>query len=77
MYPVHVSSSFLLTPTLSATLYLLLLRFFHRQYAQVSDLSAAIATDAPLSDEEAQVWALSVTVPDFGIFNSLIWTSTY
>jgi hypothetical protein len=30
LYPVHVSLSFMFTPTLASALYLLLLRFLHR-----------------------------------------------
>lgn len=36
MYPVHVSLSFLYSTTLASALYLLLLRYLHRQYKEVS-----------------------------------------
>jgi hypothetical protein len=55
MYTVHVSQSFLLSPTLASSLYLLLLRFAARQFADVAQLSSAIATDASHTAEEAQV----------------------
>jgi hypothetical protein len=35
IYPVHVSLSFMFTPTLAQALYLLLLRFLHRDYNEV------------------------------------------
>ena len=59
MYPVHVSISFLITPTLSAALYLLLLRFLHRQYSEVAQLSNSISTDAEFTQEERQVGVLN------------------
>jgi hypothetical protein len=55
MFPVHVSASFLQPPTLSASLYLLLLRFLHRDYTEVAQLTAAISTDAALTSDETQV----------------------
>jgi hypothetical protein len=37
LYPIHVSLSFMFTPTLASALYLLLLRFLHRgTYSPVS-----------------------------------------
>ena len=36
MYPVHVSLSFLYSTTLASALYLLLLRYLHRQYKEAS-----------------------------------------
>src|SRR5690606_9864250 len=42
LYPVHVSLSFMFTPTLASALYLLLLRFLHREYDSVVRLVNAI-----------------------------------
>ena len=44
LYPVHVSLSFLFSTTLSSAIYLLLLRFLHRQYHDVFRLCEAIST---------------------------------
>ena len=48
MYPVHVSTSFLLTKGLNAALYLMLLRLLHRDYDEVYRLTDSIATDTKL-----------------------------
>jgi hypothetical protein len=52
MYPVHVSLSFMFTPTLSSALYLMLLRFLYRDYEEVFRLSVSISTDTLFSREE-------------------------
>ena len=41
-YNVHVSRKFLVMPTLSATLYMLLLRFLDRQYGAVFRMADSI-----------------------------------
>jgi thiol-disulfide isomerase/thioredoxin len=51
MYPVHVSTSFLLTKGLNAALYLMLLRLLHRDYDDVYRLSDSVATDTALNTE--------------------------
>jgi len=51
MYPVHISMSFLLTKGLNSAVYLILLRFLHRDYAEVFRLVDSIATDRPLNSE--------------------------
>ena len=51
MYPVHVSSSFLLTKGLHAAMYLLLLRLLHRDYAQVFRLTDSVSSDTALPPE--------------------------
>jgi len=56
LYPVHISLSFLFTPTLNSALYLLLLRFLHRDYAAAFRLVNSIGTDAVFLDEEAMVF---------------------
>lgn len=52
VYPVHISLSFLYSTTLASALFLLLLRYLHRQYKQVVRLVDTVATDATLSREE-------------------------
>jgi len=52
MYPVHVSLSFLYSTTLASALYLLLLRYLHRQYKDVVRLVDTVGTDAALTAEE-------------------------
>ena len=64
LYPVHVSLSFMFTPTLSSALYLLLLRFLHRDYAEVFRLSQSVGTDVELSAEEAVIFSALGDVQD-------------
>lgn len=52
LYPVHVSLSFLFSPTLSSSLYLLLLRFLNRNYEDTFRLASTIGTDVEFSTEE-------------------------
>ena len=55
MYPVHVSLSFLYSTTLASALYLLLLRYLHRQYREVVRLVDTVGTDAALTAEERNI----------------------
>jgi hypothetical protein len=52
LYPIHVSLSFLFSPTLSSALYLLTTRFLSRNYEDVYRLANTIGTDAEFSPEE-------------------------
>jgi len=52
IYPLHVSQSFLFTPSLAAAVYMLSLRFATRQYAEVVSLVNSIATDTVYNREE-------------------------
>ena len=52
VFPVHVSLSFLYSTTLASALYLLLLRYLHRQYDAVVRLVDTVSTDTKLSSEE-------------------------
>lgn len=56
LYPIHISRLFLFPPTFASSLYLLLMRFLHRQYDNVFRLAAVCATDVTLSAEEAQIF---------------------
>lgn len=56
LYPIHVSLSFLFSPTLSSSLYLLLLRFLHRDYEECFKLINTIGTDTNFSKEENQIF---------------------
>jgi hypothetical protein len=56
LYPVHVSLSFIFTPTLASALYLLLLRFLHRNYEDVFRLAGSIGTDMAFTAEELQIF---------------------
>ena len=56
VYPVHVSLSFLFTPTLSSALYLMLIRFLHRSYEEVFRLANTVGTDAEYSAEENTIF---------------------
>ena len=57
LYPVHLSMTFLFTPTLSSALYLLLIRFLNRQYSDVFLLADSCVSDTRLSKEEEQILA--------------------
>ena len=52
MHQVHVSLSFLYSTTLASALYLLMLRYLHRQYKEVVRLVDTVGTDAALTPEE-------------------------
>ena len=54
-YEVHVSKGFLIAPSFSSAMYLLLLRFLARDYEGVCSLVHAVGTDAELNDEEDQI----------------------
>lgn len=56
LYPVHISFSFLSTKGLNSALYLMLLRFLHRDYADVFRLSDSIATDTKLNEEGLDIY---------------------
>lgn len=64
LYPVHVSFSFLLTKGLNSALYLMLLRFLHRDYASVFRLSDSIATDKELNKEGLEIFSSFKTITD-------------
>ena len=55
LLPIHVSLSFIRTPTLLSGLYVLLLRFLNRNYADVQRLINSVGTDTELTDEEEAV----------------------
>jgi len=56
LYPVHVSLSFMFTPTLSSALYLLLLRFLNRRYPEVFRIAETIGTDTAFTGEEKMLF---------------------
>jgi hypothetical protein len=58
LYPVHLSRTFVISTTLSSTLYLMYMRFLDRQYERAFRLTDSCVTDTPLSAEEAQIWRL-------------------
>ncbi len=51
LYPIHMSSSFLICKGLNSALYLMLLRFIRREYADVFRLCDSVATDTNFTDE--------------------------
>jgi thioredoxin-like negative regulator of GroEL len=57
LYPVHVSLSFLLTKGLNSAVYLMLLRFLHRDYSEVFRLADSIATDTKFNQEGQDIFA--------------------
>lgn len=64
LYPVHISFSFLLTKGLNSALYLMLLRFLHRDYAEVFRLSDSIATDTKLNAEGLEIYKAYKSIND-------------
>ena len=56
LYPVHSSGTHLCSPTLSSSLYLLLLYFLHGMFADVIRILESCMSDTELSPEEAQLW---------------------
>jgi hypothetical protein len=64
LYPVHISFSFLLTKGLNSALYLMLLRFLHRDYAEVFRLSDSIATDTKLNAEGLDIYKAYKSIKD-------------
>jgi hypothetical protein len=55
LYPVHLSLTFLFTPTLASALYLLLLRLLNRSYSEAFRLIDSCVSDTQLSQEEEQI----------------------
>lgn len=64
LLPVHVSLSFIQTPTLSSALYLLLLRFLARDYNDVQRLVSSVSTDTELTIEEECIFSAISQVRD-------------
>ncbi len=57
LYSIHVSLSFLFSPTLASSLYLLLLRLLHRSYDESFRLANTIGTDVAFSVEENVIFS--------------------
>ena len=55
-YPIHTSRAFVFTQTLGAALYLMLMRFFDRQYDVVFRMAETCVSDTELSGEERQIF---------------------
>ncbi len=55
LYQVHISCRFLLMPSLASMLYILLLRFQARQYAEIFKIANSCVSDTELTKEERQV----------------------
>eukprot|EP00941_MAST-03F_sp_MAST-3F-sp1_P005353 g5353.t1 len=56
LYPVHTSAAFLVRPTLSSSLYIVLLKFLGRDYSAAFRLACAVSTDVDFTAEEDWVW---------------------
>jgi len=66
LYPVHVSLSFLMSKGIDSGLYLLLLRFLHRDYVNVFRLADSIATDTAFSQAGETIFhTLALANDDF------------
>jgi hypothetical protein len=55
LYPVHISHTFLLTPTQSSAVYLIFLRLLARQYAHAFQVVQSCEADVKLRDDESWV----------------------
>ena len=55
LYPVHISKRFVVLPSLSAALSLLLFKVLHRCYSDAARLAPSCISDTQLTDEEEQV----------------------
>eukprot|EP00466_Bigelowiella_natans_P015194 jgi/Bigna1/85176/estExt_fgenesh1_pg.C_20373 len=58
VYPIHLSGTFVLSRSLSASFYLLLLRLMARDYAAASKLLSTCSTDTAFTEEEK--WIVSL-----------------
>ncbi len=58
LYQIHISGQFLMMPTLASMLYVLLLRFYAREYDDVFKIANSCVTDTDLTKEEKQVCTL-------------------
>ena len=56
LYPIHISSSFIVTKGLNSALYLLLLRLLQRDYQRAFLMADSIATDAKFSEEGEKIF---------------------
>jgi hypothetical protein len=56
LYPVHATRAFLMPKTLDAQLYLILMRFYGRQYAEAHRWATSIAVDVEFSGPEYWVY---------------------
>jgi len=64
LLPIHVSLSFIRTPTLASALYLLLLRLLSRNYQDVLRLVPSVGSDSELTGEESAVLREIAAVKD-------------
>jgi hypothetical protein len=64
LFPVHTSCTFLLNKTLDAALYMIVLRFFARDYAAAFRMAESITVDVRFSATEQWVWNLLQHVKD-------------
>jgi hypothetical protein len=59
IYPIHLSKSFLFTPTIQSAMYLMLLRMLHKQYQDAFQLAESCISDIMTSSKEAShFWTL-------------------
>ena len=58
LYPLHMSRSFMFTPTLASALHLLLVRWLNRDYEAAFRLANACVCDTDLNEEEKQLFDL-------------------
>lgn len=64
LFPVHTSCTFLLNKTLDAALYMIVLRFFNRNYAAAFRMAESITVDVRFTATEQWVWNLLQHVSD-------------
>jgi hypothetical protein len=70
LYPLHLSKRFLQMPSLPSMLYLLVLRFYSRNYEEIFKMANSCVSDTELSKEEMQVLiAKGLAYPMFNLNN--------
>jgi hypothetical protein len=55
LYQVHISQRFLIMPSLASILYLMLLKFYARDYTNVFKFANSCVSDTEMAKEEKQV----------------------
>ena len=64
LYPIHSSGNFMASRSISATLYLLVLRLMTRNYTEAYRLIESCVCDRTLTSQEQQIYDLISKIPD-------------
>jgi len=78
IYPIHLSKTFLCTPTIESAIYLLLNRMIHKQYPDAFQLAESCVSDVVTTSGEASYfWVSSKTNVMISILTPLHYVSNY